>query len=254
MSPVARTPAQPGAPNGVGHPGRPLSLHGPAARIRCAVRECGGGFPHAVGSPVGPGRSDAHARSLWSSWGRCRPSPDRVSEGASPDRDARRIVPGHLASRCGQWFLPVLGAPPARVGGVDRDDRDVLLGGHRHQPGFQLRGGEAGEQAAEALVAAVLLAACALAEVEVLDGDRGSPACGGCGAAAGSGRAGSARPGARCCRSGRRRSGAVRRPGCRARPGARRRGGRRSCPPPPPPAPAPPQAAGPVRRRAARRR
>src|SRR3954469_719690 len=108
--------------------------------------------------------------------GRCRPSPDRVSEGASPDRDACRIVPGNLASRRGEWFLPVLGAPAAGVGGVDRDDGDVLLGGHRHQPGFELRGGEAGDEAAEALVAAVLLAAGAVAEVEVLDGDRGRPA------------------------------------------------------------------------------
>src|SRR6266540_1021110 len=52
--------------------------------------------------------------------GRCRPSPDRASEGASPDRDARRIVPGNLASRGGQRFLPVLGAPFAGVGRVDR--------------------------------------------------------------------------------------------------------------------------------------
>src|SRR3954453_6843847 len=108
--------------------------------------------------------------------GRCRPSPDRMAEGASPDRDACRIVPGHLAGSGGKRLLPVLRAPAAGVGGVDRDDGDVLLGGHRHQPGFELRGGEAGDEAAETLVAAVLLAAGAVAEVKVLDRDRGSPA------------------------------------------------------------------------------
>jgi hypothetical protein len=51
--------------------------------------------------------------------GRCRPSPDRISEGASPDRDARRIVPGNCAVGAGQGLLPVLGAPPGGVGGVD---------------------------------------------------------------------------------------------------------------------------------------
>ena len=44
VSPVARTRAQPGAPNGVGHPGRPLSLHHRAARIWCVVRVGGAGF------------------------------------------------------------------------------------------------------------------------------------------------------------------------------------------------------------------
>jgi hypothetical protein len=66
----------------------------------------------------------------------------------------------------------VLGAPAAGVGGVDRDDGDVLFGGHRRQPGFESGGGEAGDEAAEAFVAAVLLAAGAVGEVEVLDGDR----------------------------------------------------------------------------------
>src|SRR4051794_37580531 len=111
--------------------------------------------------------------------GGCRPPPDRVPEGASPDRDTCRIVPGNRASRGGQRFLPVLGAPAAGVGGIDRHDRDVLFGGHRHQPGFELRGGEAGDEAAEAFVAAVLLAAGAVGEVEVLDGDRGGPAAAG---------------------------------------------------------------------------
>ena len=129
--------------------------------------------------------------------GRCRPSPDRVSEGASPDRDARRIVPGQsCGSWRGQWFLPVLGAPPAGVGGVDRDDRDVLFGGHRHQPGLQLRGGEAGDAGGGS-------ACCGRASRGLCRrGSRGprwrsrQPRSGGCSAAAGSGRAGSARPGA----------------------------------------------------------
>jgi hypothetical protein len=99
-----------------------------------------------------------------------------MPEGASPDRDARRIVPGNLAGCRDQRLLPVLGAPASGVGGVDRHDGDVLFGGHRDEAGLELRGGEAGDEAAETLVAAVLLAAGALGEVEVLDGDRGGPA------------------------------------------------------------------------------
>src|SRR3954469_6299570 len=38
--------------------------------------------------------------------GRCRPSPDRMSEGASPDRDACRIVPGNRAGFRGERLLP----------------------------------------------------------------------------------------------------------------------------------------------------
>src|SRR5438128_8617968 len=63
--------------------------------------------------------------------GRCRPSPDRVSEGASPDRDACRIVPGNRAGCRGEWLLPVLRPPATGVGGIDRRERDVLLSGHR---------------------------------------------------------------------------------------------------------------------------
>lgn len=91
--------------------------------------------------------------------GRCRPSPDRMSEGASPDRDARRIVPGNLAGRGGQGVLPVLGTPSGGVRRVHRHDADVLLGGHRHQPGAEFRGRETGDQTAETLVSAVLLPA-----------------------------------------------------------------------------------------------
>ena len=43
--------------------------------------------------------------------GRCRPSPDRVPLGATPDRDARGIVPGGLSVLVGEGLLPVLGAP-----------------------------------------------------------------------------------------------------------------------------------------------
>src|SRR6266702_6545584 len=64
--------------------------------------------------------------------GRCRPSPDRIPEGASSNRDARRVVTGDRTSRSAQRPLPVLGTPPAGVGRVDRDDRQALLGGHRH--------------------------------------------------------------------------------------------------------------------------
>ncbi|MFD4476215.1 hypothetical protein ACFWPU_08880 [Streptomyces sp. NPDC058471] len=48
----------------------------------------------------------------------------------------------------------------------------MLFGGHRHEAGLEFGGGEAGDQTAEALVAAVLLPTLAVAEVEVLDGDR----------------------------------------------------------------------------------
>lgn len=53
-------------------------------------------------------------------WGRCRPTPDRVSEGASPDRDSSGIVTGHLPVRGGQRLVPVVHnpAPRVRVGGV----------------------------------------------------------------------------------------------------------------------------------------
>ena len=55
MSPVARTHAQPNAPNGVGRSGPPLSLRVRSRRIVSVVRGCGGGFPHSPGCPVGHG-------------------------------------------------------------------------------------------------------------------------------------------------------------------------------------------------------
>ncbi len=122
-------------------------------------------------------------------WGRCRPSPDRMPEGAPSDRHGCRVDGGTprssgaeslgesgLAGLAGEGLLPVLGAPAGGVGGVDRDDREALFGGHRPQPRLQLPGGETGEQSAEALVAAVLLPAGAVGEVEVLDRDRRGPA------------------------------------------------------------------------------
>jgi hypothetical protein len=67
--------------------------------------------------------------------GRCRPSPDAVSEGASTDRDTGGIVTGDRAAGRGHRLSPVLGAPLGGVGGIDRDDGDALLGGHGDQPG-----------------------------------------------------------------------------------------------------------------------
>ncbi|MFG1943209.1 hypothetical protein [Nonomuraea sp. NPDC048826] len=104
--------------------------------------------------------------------GRCRPSPDRVPEGTSPDRDTGGIVTGHLTSRGEQRFLPMLASPPGGVGRIDRDDRHVLLSGHRHQTGFELAGGDAGDELPEPLAPSVLLPGLVLAEVEVLDADR----------------------------------------------------------------------------------
>ncbi|MET4641817.1 hypothetical protein ABID95_001538 [Streptomyces atratus] len=105
-------------------------------------------------------------------WGRCRPTPDRVSEGASPDRDAGGIVTGHLPVGGGQRFLPVLGTPHAGVGGIHRDNTQALFGGHRHQPGLELGGRHAADELPEPLAAPVLLPGLLTSEVEVLDADR----------------------------------------------------------------------------------
>lgn len=158
-------------PNGFGCAGLPLSR--PARRYACwGVVRCGwagsltlsctwcglgGPMPHTI-SPV--------------VWGRCRPTPDRVSEGASPDGDTGGIVTGHLASGRGQRFLPVLPAPHRGVGRIDRDDDQALFGGHRYQPGLEFPGGDAGDQLPEPFAAAVLLPGLLRAEVEVLDTDR----------------------------------------------------------------------------------
>ncbi len=127
-------------------------------------------FPLGDGPPGGPVRggwagslTPSHA---WSSlggpmprtitpvvWGRCRPTPDRVSESASPDRDTGDIVTGHLSVWSGQGFLPVLRTPQAGVGGVDRDNAQAVLGGRRHQPGLELPGRHAGVELPELLCA-----------------------------------------------------------------------------------------------------
>jgi hypothetical protein len=110
-------------------------------------------------------------------WGRCRPSPDRVSQGASSDRHGGSVVAGGLPVLRGEGFLPVLGAPAAGVGGIDRDDEDAELGRHRHQSAAQLGHGHAGDQVTESLSPAVLLAGLLGLEVQVLhrDGEAVAP-------------------------------------------------------------------------------
>ena len=197
------------------------------ARIVSVVRGCGGGFPHAPGARSGLDGPMPHTITLVV-WGRCRPSPDRVPEGASSDRDASGIVTGGLAGLAGEGLLPVLGAPPGGVGRVDGDDADAEFGGHGDQPGPELAGGHAGDQLAEPLPAAVLLAGLLRGEVQVLDRD------GDVAASCPVQQAGEGVPDLGVAvvadPSGRRRSGGGRRSGCRARRGARRRGGRRWCP------------------------
>ncbi|RZU23508.1 hypothetical protein EV567_1239 [Streptomyces sp. BK239] len=105
-------------------------------------------------------------------WGRCRPSPDRVSQGAPSDRHGRCVVASGFAGGAGEGPLPVLGAPAAGVGRVDGDHRDARGVGHRRQPGTEPAGGHAGDQPAEALVAAVFLSGLLGGEVQVLHGDR----------------------------------------------------------------------------------
>ena len=104
--------------------------------------------------------------------GRCRPSPDPISQSASSDRDARGIVTGDPAVGGGQGFLPVLGAPSGGVGRVCGHDRQAVLGGHGHQPGFEFGGGEPGDQLPELLAATVLFSSPLPLEVQVFDGDR----------------------------------------------------------------------------------
>ncbi|MFC5752394.1 hypothetical protein, partial [Actinomadura rugatobispora] len=104
--------------------------------------------------------------------GRCRPSPDRVPEGASPDRDTGGIVSGHLSFAAGEGLAPVFIAPDRGVRRVHRDDGEVLLGGHRDQSGFEPAGRECGDELPESLLAAMLLAGLLGGEVQVLDTDR----------------------------------------------------------------------------------
>jgi hypothetical protein len=174
-------------PNGVGHT---------VPRVRFPL----GGGPPGVRSVTG-GRVSSRPwvprpawavrcprRSLWSSRGRCRPSPssqlrssrgypipDGVPEGASPDSDARGIVPGGGASWGGQRSLPVLRAPQAGAGRVDRHDRQAGFGIHGGDTDLEFSGGHAGDELPEASFAAVLLTGLVRREVQVLDGDAFTP-------------------------------------------------------------------------------
>src|SRR5215470_5731295 len=111
-------------------------------------------------------------------WGRCRPSPDAVPEGAPADRDARGIVAAGFPGRVGGGFLPVLRAPSAGVGRVDGDDGDAEFGRHADEPGPQLGYGHAGDHLPEPLLAPVLLPGFLRAEVEVFDRNRQAVALG----------------------------------------------------------------------------
>lgn len=99
------------APDGAGRAGFPLSRPARRRPSRGTVRSRRAGSVTPAGIRPGLGGPMLAAITLVAA-GRCRPSPDRVPEGASPDRDACGIVTGRLTSRGGHWLLPVLGAPP----------------------------------------------------------------------------------------------------------------------------------------------
>lgn len=165
MDPLARTGH---IPNGFGCTGSPLSR---PARRHVSGGVLRGGWAVSVtpaGAWSGLGGPMPHTITLVG-WGRCRPTPDRVSEGASPDRDAGGIVTGHLSARGGQRFPPVLTTPPGGVRGIDGDDGETVFGGHRDESRFELAGGHPGNDLPEPLPAAVLLPGLLGGEVEVLD-------------------------------------------------------------------------------------
>src|SRR5258707_4791454 len=85
--------------------------------------------------------------------GRCRPSPDLVSEGAPADGHRGGGVSAGLAGFAGEGGLPVLGAPDAGVGGVDGDHADAGFRAHGQQAGAQAAGGGAGDELPESLAA-----------------------------------------------------------------------------------------------------
>jgi len=163
-------------PNGVGCTRSPLSLPRSATALRGPVR---GGWavsvtPWGVRSGLG-GPMPATITPVGA--GRCRPPPDGMPLGASPDRDARGVVTGGLTGGGGQRFLPVLRSPPGGVGRIDRDDRDGVFGSHRDQPGLEFRGGEAGDQPPEPPASAVPLAGLLPVEVQAFhrDGPHAGP-------------------------------------------------------------------------------
>jgi hypothetical protein len=99
--------------------------------------------------------------------------------GATPDHRGRSLVTGDVFI----GVLPVLGAPDAAVGRVDREQVDTGASGHGGQTVAEHRGGDtpAYHGAAEpfpALPAPHGLAAggAGVGEVEVFDCDRGDPA------------------------------------------------------------------------------
>ena len=144
-------------PNGVGCAGLPRSLcPRPAACIVCTLRDGWAGSLTPSGAWSGLDGPMPRSIALVLR-GRCRPSPDRVPEGASPDRDAaascRDILRcGVVSGFCQCWppHLRCRPGPPRRSTG--------RLGGHGHEPGLELPGGDAGDQLPEPLLAAVLLA------------------------------------------------------------------------------------------------
>lgn len=103
--------------------------------------------------------------------GRCRPSPDRVPEGAPADRDARGIVTAGFTGAAGEGLLPVLRAPHAGVGGIDRHDRKSRLCRHGDDAGAEPPRGHCGDQLPETALAAVFLAGLLRREVQILDRD-----------------------------------------------------------------------------------
>src|SRR6187200_152058 len=81
--------------------------------------------------------------------GRCRPTPDRISEGASSDRHRGRLVAAYGATRSGEGLLPVLGPPHRGVGRIDSDHADTGLRAHAEQPCAQFTGGDARDELPE---------------------------------------------------------------------------------------------------------
>ena len=161
------TPGTARIPNGVGCAGLPRSLcPGPAACIVCTFRDgwAGSLTPSWAWSGLGGPMPRSIALVLRGRW---RPSPDRVPEGASPDRDASGIVTGHLSFLRGEGLLPVLLAPHRRVRRVYGNNRQAVFGRHGHEPGLEL----AGDELPEALTSAVLLAGLLGGEVQVLQAD-----------------------------------------------------------------------------------
>ena len=96
-------------------------LPGRAWTVRCPAHHSGDAG--AVPSVAGSGARGRVARSRW-----------------------RRHRDGTSFVRRGEGLAPVLVAPHRGVGRIDGDDRQVHLGGHGDQPGFELAGGDAGDE------------------------------------------------------------------------------------------------------------